>query len=149
LINPAVLFLDNPNNHFIIKRNMSTNDQQLEPTFVHAIEAEFARILDYYGIAWEYEPKTFVLEEDEAGNTKEAFSPDFYLPDQDLFVELTTMRPRLITKKNRKIRRLRELHPEINIKLFKRSDLRDLMIKYGLDEQAAAILGTEAQDTKS
>lgn len=118
---------------------------QSQPDFVHPIEAEFARILNYYGIAWEYEPQTFVLEQDEAGNVKEAFSPDFYLPDEDLFVELTTMRPKLITKKNRKIRRLRELHPEVNIKLFKRSDLRDLMIKYGLDEQAAAILGTEAQ----
>lgn len=118
-----------------------------QPDFVHPIEAEFARLLDYYGIDWEYEPKTFVLEQDEAGNVKEAFSPDFYLPNEDLFVELTTMRPKLITKKNRKIRRLRELHPEVNIKLFKRSDLRDLMIKYGLDEQAAAILGTEAQET--
>ena len=124
----------------------ATADQS-QPAFVHSIEAEFARILDYYGITWQYEPKTFVLEQDEAGNVKEAFSPDFYLPDEDLFVELTTMRPKLITKKNRKIRRLRELHPEVNIKLFKRDDLRDLMIKYGLDEQAAIILGTEAQGT--
>jgi len=125
----------------------ANNVNQSQSEFVHPIEAEFARILDYYGIAWEYEPKTFVLEEDESGNVKEAFSPDFYLPDEDLFVELTTMRPKLITKKNRKIRRLRELHPEVNIKLFKRDDLRDLMIKYGLDEQAAIILGTEAQGT--
>jgi hypothetical protein len=123
---------------------MSTNNQP--PEFVHAIEAEFARILDYYGIAWEYEPRTFVLERDEAGRIKEAFAPDFYLPQANLFVELTTMRPKLITKKNRKIRRLQELYPEINIKLFKRNDLRDLLIQYGLDEQAAAIMGTEAQD---
>jgi hypothetical protein len=131
---------------------MSVTDHEPSPKFAqtefaHAIEAEFARILDYYGIDWQYEPETFVLERDEAGNVKEAFSPDFYLPNEDLFVELTTMRPKLITKKNRKIRRLQKLHPEINIKLFKRSDLRDLMIKYGLDEQAAAILGTEAQET--
>jgi hypothetical protein len=123
---------------------MSANDQP--PEFAHTIEAEFARILDYYGIAWEYEPRTFVLERDEAGQVKEAFAPDFYLPQEDLFVELTTMRPKLITKKNRKIRRLQELYPEINIKLFKRSDLRDLLLQYGLDEQAAAIMGTEAQD---
>jgi hypothetical protein len=121
-------------------------DQQ-HPAFAHEIEAEFARLLDYYGIDWQYEPKTFVLEQDGTGNVKEAFSPDFYLPHEDLFVELTTMRPKLITKKNRKIRRLRQIHPEVNIKLFKRSDLRDLMIKYGLDQQAVAILGTEAQDT--
>jgi hypothetical protein len=125
----------------------ANNASQSQPEFVHPIEAEFARILDYYGIAWEYEPKTFVLEEDESGNVKEAFSPDFYLPDEDLFVELTTMRPKLITKKNRKLRRLRELYPDVNIKLFTRSDLRDLMIKYGMDEQAAAIVGTQAQET--
>lgn len=125
---------------------MSNTDQQPSPEFAHPIEAEFARILDYYGIPWQYEPKTFVLVEDDEGNVKEAFSPDFYLPDEDLFVELTTMRPKLITKKNRKIRRLQELHPEVNVKLFKRSDLRDLMIKYGIDEHASALLGTAAQD---
>lgn len=114
--------------------------------FAHPIEAEFARILDYYGIEWEYEPRTFPLEWDEAGNVTQAFSPDFYLPYQDLYVELTTLRPKLIRLKNRKIRRLRELHPDINVKLFKRSDLRDLMIKFGLDEHAAPIAGTDAQD---
>jgi hypothetical protein len=124
---------------------MSNRAQQSSAQFAHSVEAEFARLLDYYGISWQYEPETFVLEADAEGNVKEAFSPDFYLPNEDLYVELTTMRPKLITKKNRKIRRLRELHPDINIKLFKRSDLRDLMIKYGLDEQAAAISGTEAQ----
>lgn len=113
--------------------------------FVHPIEAEFARILDYYGIEWEYEPHTFALEWDEEGNVTRAFSPDFYLPQQELYVELTTMRPKLITKKNRKIRRLQELHPDINIKLFKRSDLRDMMIKYGIDEHTETLLGTDAQ----
>lgn len=125
---------------------MSNRTQQPPAQFAHSVEAEFARLLDYYGVSWQYEPETFVLEADAEGNVKEAFSPDFYLPNEDLYVELTTMRPKLITKKNRKIRRLRELHPEVNIKLFKRSDLRDLMLKYGLDKQAAAILGTEAQE---
>lgn len=118
------------------------------PQFAHAIELEFARILDYYGVEWQYEPRTFALEWDEEGKVSEAFSPDFYLPDEDLYVELTTMRPRLITRKNRKLRRLKELYPDVNIKLFKRQDLRDLMIKYGLDEQAAVIVGTEAQDNQ-
>jgi len=117
--------------------------------FAHPIEAEFARILDFYSIEWAYEPRTFVLERDEEGNITEAFAPDFYLPGQDLYVELTTMRPKLITKKNRKLRRVRELYPDINIKLFKRSDLRDLMIKYGMDEHATAIIGTEAQNDNS
>lgn len=113
--------------------------------FVHPIEEEFAQILDYYGVDWEYEPRTFVLAEDEAGKVIEAFTPDFYLPEQGLYVELTTMRPKLITRKNRKIRRLRARFPDVNIKLFNRRDLRDLMIKYGLDEKAASIVGTDAQ----
>lgn len=114
--------------------------------FAHPTEEAFARILDYYGIAWEYEPRTFVLEQDDEGNCTAGFSPDFYLPDQDLYVELTTVRPSLVTSKNRKVRRLRELYPDVNIKLFKRRDVRDLMIKYGLDDQAERILGTEAQE---
>jgi hypothetical protein len=118
-------------------------------TFSHSIEAEFARILDYYGIQWEYEPRTFPLEWDEAGNVIVAFTPDFFLPEQDLFVELTTMRPKLVTKKNRKLRRMQELYPEINIQLWKRSDLRALMLRYGLDAEAARIMGTEAQSGDS
>lgn len=117
-------------------------------TFAHPIEEEFARILDYYGIEWAYEPRTFALAWDRQGNVKEAFSPDFYLVNEDLYVELTTLRPKLITRKNRKIRRLRKLYPDINIKLFKRSDLRDMMIKYGMDEHAAGIVGTEAQKSE-
>ncbi|RMG90504.1 MAG: hypothetical protein D6706_19360 [Chloroflexi bacterium] len=116
------------------------------PPFSHPIEQEFANILDYYGIRWEYEPRTFALKWDENGNITEAFSPDFYLPDQDLYIELTTLRPKLITTKNRKIRRLKTLYPDINIKLFKRRDLRDLMLKFGLDDHAANIMGTDAQD---
>lgn len=115
------------------------------PKFAHAIEEEFARILDYYGMKWLYEPRTFPLEWDEGGAVTTAFSPDFYLVEEDLYVELTTARPKLITKKNKKIRQMAELYPEINVKLFKRSDLRDMMIKYGMDDQAGKISGTEAQ----
>lgn len=122
-------------------------DSRPHPTFVHPIEAEFARILDYYHIKWEYEPHTFALEWDENGTVIEAFSPDFYLPEQDLYIELTTLRPKLVTKKNRKLRRLKELYPHVNIQLWKRSDIRDLMIKFGLDEEAARLLGTEAQES--
>ena len=86
-------------------------------TFAHPSEAEFARILDFYQVAWEYEPRTFELRWDDDGNVLEAFSPDFYLPEQDLYIELTTMEQRLVTKKHRKLRRLRELHPEVNVKL--------------------------------
>ena len=127
--------------------SLTNQDTQSEPPqFVHPIESEFARILDYYGIEWQYEPRTFDLNWDERGNVTEAFSPDFYLPQQDLYIELTTMRPKLITKKNRKIRRLQELYPDIQIKLFKRSDLRQMMIKYGIRGHTGLLMGTEAQD---
>ena len=89
----------------------SENENSAVTEFAHPSEAEFASLLDYFGIAWQYEPRTFILEQDEEGNPLEAFSPDFYLPDQDLYVELTTMRQKLITKKNGKIRRLQQQHP--------------------------------------
>ena len=116
------------------------------PDFVHPSEEVFARILDFYGVQWEYEPRTFALEEDEQGNITEAFTPDFYLPEQDLYVELTTLRPQLSTKKNRKLKRLQERYPDVNIKLFKRREMRNLMIKYGLMDEAEAITGTAAQN---
>jgi hypothetical protein len=112
---------------------------------VHPIEEEFARVLDYYGIRWEYEPHTFPLAWDQDNHVTQAFSPDFYLPDQDLYVELTTARPKLVTIKNRKIRRMGELYPEVNVQLWKRADLRNLMLRFGMDDQAAGIMGTEAQ----
>jgi len=122
--------------------------EQERPKFANRIEAEFARILDYYGVAWEYEPRSFPLEWDAAGSVKVAFTPDFYLPEQDLYVELTTMRPKLVTIKNRKLRRMNELYPEIQIQLWKRSDLRALMLRFGLDEEAARIMGTAAQGSE-
>jgi hypoxanthine phosphoribosyltransferase len=112
--------------------------------FAHPIEEAFARILDFYSIEWLYEPRTFPLEWDN-NNVLEAFTPDFYLPQQDLFIELTTLRPKLSTHKNRKLRRLKELYPEVNIKLFKRREMHKFMVKFGLEQEALAIQGTEAQ----
>ena len=129
------------NNH---QTNISGASLQ-PPNFQHPTEEIFARILDYYGLQWEYEPHTFELEWDENGNVTEAFTPDFYLPEQDLYVELTTLRPKLSTHKNQKIRRIKELYPDIHIKLYKRREMRDLMVKYGLVQEAARIQGTEAQ----
>lgn len=119
--------------------------EQASPRFSHPIEETFARILDYYGVEWQYEPRTFALEWDPQGNVTLAFSPDFYLPQQDLYIELTTLRPQLVRIKNRKMRRMAELYPEINIKLLKRQDLRDMMVKFGLDEEASLLVGTDAQ----
>lgn len=128
-----------------------TNQEEVKPVkptpkFSHPIEEEFAAILDYYGVDWEYEPRSFDLEWDEQGRVTVAFAPDFYLPEQDLYVELTTMRPKLVTKKNRKLRRMNELYPDINIQLWKRSDLRDLMLRFQMDDEASRIMGTAAQD---
>ena len=112
---------------------------QPDVTFAHPSEEQFARILDFYQVPWEYEPRTFVLRRDKAGNIREAFSPDFYLPEQDLYIELTTMEQRLITKKHRKLRRLRKLYPDINIKLLNRSDFKHMMLKYGLEDHNTLI----------
>lgn len=105
------------------------------PRLSHPTEAEFARLLDYYGIRWEYEPRTFPLAWDESGQVSEAFTPDFYLPDLDLYVELTTLRQALVTRKNRKLRRLKELYPEVNVKILYRRNLHSLLVKYGLHKQ--------------
>ena len=98
--------------------------------FAHPAEAEFARLLDFYGVRWEYEPRVFVLEREAEGRPTRCFAPDFYLPDQDLYIELTMLSARLTYRKTRKVRRLHELYPEVRIKLFDRRDLRSLLLKY-------------------
>jgi len=98
--------------------------------FAHPAEAEFARLLDFYGVRWEYEPRVFVLEREAEGRPTRCFAPDFYLPDQDLYIELTTLSARLTYRKTRKVRRLQALYPEVRIKLFDRRDLRSLLLKY-------------------
>jgi hypothetical protein len=118
-----------------------------EVTFAHPSEEEFVRLLDFYQIEWEYEPRTFVLERDEQGGATEAFTPDFYLPAQDLYVELTTLQQRLATDKNRKLRRLRELYPEVNIRLFNRRDDRNLLLKYGLLDEKKHTIGGQGRSS--
>ena len=102
------------------------------PRFANPAELEYAKILDYYGIPWLYEPTTFVLERDAEGRVTEAFSPDFYLPDQDLYLEVTVMKQSLVTRKNRKLRKLRQLYPEVKIKLFYERDFERLAVRFGL-----------------
>ena len=103
-------------------------------TFAHNAERQLAKLLDFYGVRWEYEPQTFVLEWDDAGNPTRGFTPDFYLPAYDLFIEITTLSQKLVTKKNAKARRLRELHPEIKIRIMYQRDYVGLLEKYGLEE---------------
>lgn len=117
--------------------------------FAGPVEETFAKILDFYGIDWVYEPHTFPLEVDADGRVLEAFTPDFYLPQQNLYIELTTLRPHLARYKNRRMRLMHELYPEVNVKLLKRRELRDMLIKYGLMQEAEPIEGTEAQSREA
>ena len=108
--------------------------KEREIGFAHPSEEEFASILNFYHIRWEYEPKTFPVRWDDAGKVVESFTPDFYLSDLDLYIELTTMKQSLVTKKNKKMRLLRKVYPELNIKLFYGKDYRQLLRKYGIGE---------------
>jgi hypothetical protein len=101
------------------------------PRFAHQSEAELARILDFYNVEWRYEPDTFPISWNAAGAVVESFSPDFYLPEVDLYLELTTLKQSLVRKKNRKLRWLRQLYPEVRVKLFYARDFKALMLKYG------------------
>jgi len=105
----------------------------LPPRFANDAELECAKLLDYYGVPWKYEPDTFVLARDGEGRVVEAFTPDFYLPEQDLYVEITVMKQSLVTRKNRKLRKLRELYPDTRVKLFYRRDIERLAQRYHLD----------------
>lgn len=108
--------------------------------FAHDSEEEFARLLDYYGVAWQYEPRTFPLRHGDDGRIIEAFSPDFFLPDFTVYIELTTLKQGLVTEKHRKVRMLTELYPDVQIKLLHKKDYLRLLAKYGIGE-----FGNEAQ----
>jgi bifunctional protein TilS/HprT len=122
-----------------VERKEIIEDEGPQPTllqrvqqvvFAHPSEKEFARLLDFYKIEWVYEPRSFPLKWED-GQVTEMFTPDFYLPDIDLYIELTTLKQSLVTKKNRKLRRLRELNPEIKITLLYKKDFDRLLAKYG------------------
>jgi hypothetical protein len=98
--------------------------------FAHEAERFFAELLDYYQIAWEYEPVEFVLAWADDGTPTAGFRPDFYLPAHDIFVELTTLRQDLVTEKNRKVRQLERLYPGVSVKILYRRDVEDLFQKY-------------------
>jgi hypothetical protein len=114
-------------------------DDRVRPQreFGHPSEEVFANLLDFYRITWDYEPRSFPLQWDKDGKVLEAFTPDFYLPEFDLYVELTTMKQANVTRKNRKIRLLRSIYPHVNIQVFYQKDVQDLVMKYGLPERLA------------
>lgn len=129
--------------------------------FAHNAERQFAALLDFYGVDWAYEPRTFVLAEGADGLPTMAFTPDFHLPDANVYVEITTLRQRLVTRKNRKVRLLRERHPEVEVRVLYQRDYLELIAKYGLEApsqsagsgrrpratatEAAGLLGLSAQ----
>lgn len=115
-------------------RILPTQSDTEPDKFMHSSEEEFAHMLDFYRIHWQYEPKTFLLEWDSEGNVVEAFAPDFYLPDQELYIELTTQKPKQAWRKNRKIRRMKELYPEINVRLIDKKGFESLLKKHSLDQ---------------
>ncbi len=104
--------------------------------FAHASERQFARLLDFYQIEWGYEPTSFDLAWDRDGSVVQRFTPDFFLPEFDLYIEITTLNQKLVTKKNRKVRRLRERYPEVKCKVFYQRDYLSLVAKYGLEDLA-------------
>ncbi|MFN7932660.1 MAG: cytidylate kinase family protein [Bryobacteraceae bacterium] len=107
--------------------------------FANHSEQIFANLLDFYRIPWEYEPKSFPIQWDKDGRVLEAFTPDFYLPEFDLYVELTTMKQSLVTKKNRKVKLLKTLYPHVNVQVFYQKDFRNLIFKYGLAERGVMV----------
>ncbi|MCI0489292.1 MAG: hypothetical protein L0229_22085 [Blastocatellia bacterium] len=115
-----------------LEENVFREGESVEPGvhFAHDSEEEFARILDFYHIAWQYEARTFAIEWDGEGNVTKSFTPDFYLPDHDLYIEITTLKQSLVTKKNRKVRLLKELYPEVNVKILYASDYQKLVEKF-------------------
>ncbi len=115
-----------------------------EIDFAHPSEGELASILDFYGIRWRYEPTTFPLRWDQEGNLREAFSPDFYLVNEDLYVELTTLRPKLMRLKRRKIRRMKALYPHVEVRLWERSDFVRLLERFGMQERRPSLVGQRA-----
>jgi cytidylate kinase len=124
----------------LAKHKMAPPDRVMlkRAAFVHPSEEIFANLLDFYRIAWEYEPRSFPIQWDKDNRVLEAFTPDFYLPEFDMYVELTTMKQAHVTRKNRKVKLLRTIYPDINIQVFYQKDFENLIFKYGLAEKAPA-----------
>lgn len=130
----------------VFKSPFQQESEKISKTkFAHSSERICAEILEYYGIQWKYEPRTFPIEFDSKGNVIAYFTPDFYLPEFDMYIELTTMSQKLVTRKNRKIRRLKELFPGINVKIFYQKDFKNLILKYGLYKNKKGFLHPETE----
>lgn len=113
-------------------QNNAANDAKSKKiVFKHPAEEEFANILNMYGIDWEYEPRTFPVKWDAEGNVTMAISPDFYLTKFDTYIEITTMDQKYVTTKNKKVKLLRELYPEVNVNIVYKKDFYSLLERFG------------------
>ena len=108
-------------------------DLAASTSFAHSSERQLALLLDFYEVAWAYEPRSFVIEWDDGGKPAKMFTPDFWLPGEERFIEVTTMDQKLVTKKNRKVKALRRLHPEVRCTILYQRDYLHLVLKYGLE----------------
>jgi len=98
--------------------------------FAHPSEKTFSAFLSLYGHKWEYEPIEFALAWNENGQPIRGFRPDFYLPELNVFIELTVLEQRLVTKKNAKIRAFRALYPEVELLVVYQKDFNDIVLKH-------------------
>lgn len=120
------------------RRRHPSGRRSSAPSFAHPSERLFASLLDLYGVQWRYEPFEFPLAWDERGTPTKAFRPDFYLPEHSLLVELTVADQRLVTRKNAKVRRMRELYPELKVAVVYQRDLASILERHGLAGVPAA-----------
>lgn len=117
--------------------------QQSQPPWANSTEQRFASLLDSYGIEWEHEPHRFPIAFDDEGNPTEFFTPDFYLPETDEYIEITVLKQALCTRKNRKLRLMKALYPETRCRIIYRHDYESLALKYGWkDDPEFPQLGT-------
>ena len=108
-------------------------DQAGRTDFAHSSERQLALLLDFYEVEWEYEPRSFAIAWDDQGRPTKMFRPDFWLPEENRFIEVTTMDQKLVTKKNQKVKALRRHHPHVNCRILYQRDYLHLVIKYGLE----------------
>ena len=97
--------------------------------YAHEYEEQFAEILETLNIEYEYEPKTFVIHSNGNGEIKKGFTPDFYLPELDLYVEVTSMHGNSCNKKNRKIVAIKEIYDADAI-LLKKPKINKIFWKF-------------------
>jgi hypothetical protein len=92
--------------------------------FVTPEEERFERMLRKHSIPWEYESHliTFALDP-KIGVADAGFNPDFYLPEWDIYVELTGGGAASMRKKRSKIRRAVDLYPYLRIRLLDEGDV--------------------------